>query len=98
MAALVVESFSAHTYAPRFIMKLFSPLACLLGLLLLAEGLKAKETGKKTSAAEMSTTGVWGIGDLQTASAERGREESAAFVEAAVQFIETWKRLRPLQK
>ena len=67
-------------------------------LLLLAEGLKSKETGKKTSAAEMSTTGVWGVGDLKTASADRGREESASFVEAAVQFIETWKKLRPLHQ
>lgn len=62
---------------------------------LLAEGLKAKETGKKTSAAEMSTTGVWGIGNLKTASAERGRQEAERFVEAAVKFIETWNQLRP---
>ncbi len=64
-------------------------------LVLLAEGLKAKETGKKTSAAEMSTTGVWGIGNLKTASAERGRDEAERFVETTVQFIEEWKQLRP---
>lgn len=62
---------------------------------LLAEGLKAKETGKKTSAAEMSTTGVWGIGNLKTASAERGRQEAERFVEATVKFIEAWNQLRP---
>ncbi|WP_421826791.1 creatininase family protein [Larkinella sp.] len=64
-------------------------------LVFLAEGLKAKETGKKTSAAEMSTTGVWGIGDLTTASSEKGRIETERFVEAAVAFIEKWKALRP---
>jgi creatinine amidohydrolase len=67
-------------------------------LVFLAEGLKAKQTGKKTSAAEMSTTGVWGIGDLKTASVEKGREETGNFVEAAVQFIEKWKQLRPKNK
>jgi creatinine amidohydrolase/Fe(II)-dependent formamide hydrolase-like protein len=66
-------------------------------LVFLAEGLKAKETGKKTSAAEMSTTGVWGIGDLKTASAEKGKNETENFVNAAVQFIERWKVLRPLK-
>lgn len=64
-------------------------------LVFLAEGLKKEETGKKTSAAEMSTTGVWGVGDLSTASAERGRENAERTVEAAVKFIETWKTLRP---
>ncbi|WP_128544734.1 creatininase family protein [Larkinella soli] len=64
-------------------------------LVFLAEGLKAKQTGKKTSAAEMSTTGVWGIGDLKAASAERGRDEAERFVDAAVKFIEKWKSLRP---
>lgn len=64
-------------------------------LVFLAEGLKKKETGKKTSAAEMSTTGVWGVGDLSTASADRGRENAERTVEAAVKFIEKWKALRP---
>jgi creatinine amidohydrolase len=64
-------------------------------LVFLAEGLKAKETGKKTSAAEMSSTGVWGIGDLKTASARKGQEDTEQFVESAVQFIEKWKALRP---
>jgi creatinine amidohydrolase len=62
----------------------------------LAEGLKAEETGKKTSAREMSTTGVWGTRELTEASAERGRQESEAFVVAAVAFIERWKELRPM--
>jgi creatinine amidohydrolase len=62
----------------------------------LAEGLKAEETGKKTSAREMSTTGVWGTRDLSEASAERGRQDSEAFLAAAVAFIERWKALRPM--
>ena len=61
----------------------------------LAEGLKAEETGKGTSAAEMSSTGVWGVRDPAEASAERGRAATERFVNAAVAFIERWNRLRP---
>jgi creatinine amidohydrolase len=62
----------------------------------LAEGLKAEETGKKTSAREMSSTGVWGVRDLKEASADQGRDDTQRFVNAAVQFIERWKELRPV--
>jgi creatinine amidohydrolase len=62
----------------------------------LAEGLKAEETGKRTSAREMSSTGVWGVRDLNEASAEQGQQATEAFVNAAVQFIERWKQLRPV--
>jgi len=61
----------------------------------LAEGLKDKATGKGTSAAEMSTTGVWGIVNPAEASLERGRASSEAFVDAAVAFIRRWNELRP---
>ncbi len=61
----------------------------------LAEGLKAEQTGKGTSSAEMSSTGVWGVRDPREASAERGRAMTEAFVDAAVAFIERWNRLRP---
>ncbi len=61
----------------------------------LAEGLKAEETGKATSAAEMSSTGVWGVRDPSEATAERGRAATEAFVNAAVTFIGRWNRLRP---
>jgi len=61
----------------------------------LAEGLKAGETGKGTSAREMSTTGVWGVRDPKDASAEDGRFETERFVDAAVRFIERWRELRP---
>jgi len=61
----------------------------------LAEGLKAEETGKGTSSHEMSTTGVWGVRDLDEATAEQGRQETEDFVQAAVRFIERWNELRP---
>jgi creatinine amidohydrolase len=61
----------------------------------LAEGLKDKATGKGTSAAEMSTTGVWGVLDPSDASLERGRIATEAFVDAAVAFIARWNELRP---
>ncbi len=62
----------------------------------LAEGLKASETGKGTSAREMSTTGVWSVRDPKEASLEDGRVETEVYVDAAVQFIERWKVLRPM--
>jgi creatinine amidohydrolase len=62
----------------------------------LAESLKAEETGKGTSTREMTETGVWSQRELTTATAERGREDTEAFVAAATAFIERWKQLRPL--
>lgn len=62
----------------------------------LAESLKAEETGKGTSTKEMTETGVWSARDVKAATAERGREDAEAFVNAAVAFIERWKQLRPL--
>ncbi len=64
-------------------------------LLFLAEGLKPKETGKGTSAAEMSSTGVWSERDPKEATAEQGRRATETFVDRAVRFIERWKELRP---
>ncbi len=64
--------------------------------LFLAEGLKAKETGKKTSTREMSNTGTWGVGDISTATAEQGRKETEEFIASAVKFIELWRQLRPM--
>ena len=61
----------------------------------LAEGLKDASTGKGTSAAEMSTTGVWGERDPAEATVERGRNMTEAAVDAAVAFIERWNQLRP---
>jgi creatinine amidohydrolase len=61
----------------------------------LAEGLKDAATGKGTSAADMSSTGVWGAVNPAEASLERGRISTEAFVDAAVAFIERWNELRP---
>lgn len=62
----------------------------------LAEALKSEKTGKGTSTREMTETGVWSALDVKTATAERGRDETDASVNAAVAFIERWKELRPL--
>lgn len=64
-------------------------------LVFLAEGLKAKNTGKGTSTREMSDTGTWGQRDPKEATAEQGRLETENFVQAAVRFIERWRELRP---
>ena len=61
--------------------------------LFLAEGLKAEETGKRTSSAEMSSTGVWGERHPKEGSAERGANEARRMVDAAVQFIDRWNEL-----
>ncbi len=63
-------------------------------LVFLVEGLKPKETGKGTSAVEMSTTGVWSERDPREATAEPGRRSTESFVDTAVRFIERWKQLR----
>jgi creatinine amidohydrolase len=65
-------------------------------LVFLAEGLKAKDTGKNTSTREMSNTGTWGLRDPREATAEAGRRETENFVQAAVKFIERWNQLRPM--
>jgi creatinine amidohydrolase len=64
-------------------------------LVFLAEGLKAKSTGKGTSTREMTDTGTWGVRDPKEASAEQGRTSTDRFVNAAVQFINRWRQLRP---
>ena len=66
-------------------------------LVFLAEGLKAKSTGKGTSTREMTDTGTWGQRDPREATAEQGRRETENFVAAAVKFIERWNQLRPMR-
>jgi creatinine amidohydrolase len=66
-------------------------------LVFLAEALKAKETGKKTSTAEISSIGVWSERNPAEATAEQGRRATEAVVDAAVRFIDRWKQLRPRQ-
>jgi creatinine amidohydrolase len=67
-------------------------------LVFLAEALKPKATGKGTSTAEMSTTGVWSERDPREATAEQGRQATEAFLDAAVRFIDRWKQLRPARQ
>ncbi|WP_373521352.1 creatininase family protein [Aquiflexum sp.] len=62
-------------------------------LLFLSEGLKAEETGKKTSTLEMTPTGVWGEVNPKEATVERGRENALNIVKASVQFIDKWNEL-----
>jgi creatinine amidohydrolase len=64
-------------------------------LVFLAEGLKARSTGKGTSAREMTDTGTWGVRDPREATVEQGRTATERFVDAAVQFIARWNELRP---
>ncbi len=61
----------------------------------LAEGLKDASTGKGTSSAEMSTTGVWGERNPRESTVERGRVSTEVMVNAAVAFIARWNELRP---
>jgi len=62
-------------------------------MLFLAEGLKAEETGKKTSSAEMSNTGVWGEVDPKESTSKRGGDNTKRTVDAAVKFIDRWNEL-----
>jgi creatinine amidohydrolase len=63
----------------------------------LAEALKPLETGKRTSTHEMTETGVWSERDTHDATAAQGRAASNRLVDSSVQFIDRWKRLRPLE-
>lgn len=62
-------------------------------LLFLSEGLKAEETGKKTSTLEMTPTGVWGEVDPKEATVQRGRDNAKNLVDASVRFIDKWNEL-----
>ncbi|MDG2376418.1 MAG: creatininase family protein [Woeseiaceae bacterium] len=61
--------------------------------LFLAEGLKAEETGKRTSSVEMSTTGVWSERDPKEGTAARGEDQMRRTIDAAVKFIDRWNAL-----
>lgn len=62
-------------------------------MLFLAEGLKQEKTGKKSSSAEMSTTGVWGERDPKESTTARGKGVTDRTVSAAVKFIDRWNQL-----
>jgi creatinine amidohydrolase len=65
-------------------------------MLFLAEGLKAEETGKKTSSAEMSKTGVWGERNPKESTAEKGEEDTKVLINAGINFIDKWNELAGL--
>ena len=44
----------------------------------------------------MTETGVWSSLDPKLATAQQGHDETEKFVNAAVQFIDKWKTLRPV--
>ncbi len=49
-------------------------------------------TGKGGASHEFSSNGVWSLNDLRKATAEYGKERTDAMVDAAVSFIEAWRR------
>lgn len=53
---------------------------------------RPKDTGKKASSREMSNIGVFTAGDPNKATAERGRKSTERMVQAAVEFIEAWRK------
>lgn len=57
-----------------------------------------EETEKGGSSAELSSNGIWSFSDPKKATAERGEKEVKAMVDAAVQFIEAWKRAEGSEK
>jgi creatinine amidohydrolase len=63
----------------------------------LAEALKPIDTGKRTSTREMTATGVWSERDTHDATEGQGRAATTRLVDGSVEFIERWKRLRPME-
>lgn len=63
----------------------------------LAEGLKPLETKKGTSTREMTPTGAWSNRDTHDATEAQGRATATRLVDSSVEFIDRWKRLRPLE-
>lgn len=70
-------------------MKKGSKLGAVMGAYLF----RPEETGKKASSREMSSNGAFTTGDLKDSSAGRGNWEIKNFIEAAVNFIEEWKKI-----
>lgn len=66
-------------------------------LVFLAEALKPAATGKRTSTKEMTATGAWSERDTHDATAAQGAAASARLVDRSVEFIDRWKRLRPME-
>jgi creatinine amidohydrolase len=66
-----------------------------LALVAQAMSSRPKSTGKRTSTSDVTSNGVTTTGDLASASAASGSKQAQRFVDAAVRFIEAWKRLSP---
>jgi creatinine amidohydrolase len=54
-----------------------------------------EKTGKRATTRDMTSNGVITTGDPKTATAERGKKEVDLFVNAAVKYIEAWKKIGP---
>jgi creatinine amidohydrolase len=52
------------------------------------------ETKKGGASHELSSNGIWTSGDPKTATKERGEKTVSRWVEGAVKFIETWKKIK----
>jgi creatinine amidohydrolase/Fe(II)-dependent formamide hydrolase-like protein len=50
------------------------------------------ETGKGGASNELSSNGVWSFNDPKEATVEQGKKEVEMIVDAAVKFIEAWKK------
>lgn len=54
---------------------------------------RPESAGKRGSTREMTNNGVFSTGDPNNGTAERGRRSSQRFIEAAVKFINEWKKI-----
>ncbi len=64
-----------------------------LGLVQEANLFRPKDSEKMASSREISSNGVFTSGDPKNATAERGRKSKERQIQAAVQFIEAWKKV-----
>jgi creatinine amidohydrolase len=53
-----------------------------------------QETKKGGASHELSNNGIWTFGDPKTATKERGKKIVTGWIEGAVKFIETWKKVK----
>jgi creatinine amidohydrolase/Fe(II)-dependent formamide hydrolase-like protein len=54
---------------------------------------RPKDAGKEASSREMTNIGIFTTGDPKKATAERGRKSRQRFIDAAVKFINAWKKI-----
>jgi len=66
-----------------------------LGAIAWATLFTPKKIGKKASTREMTNNGVMSTGDPKDARAELGKKSVQRLVDAAVKFIEEWKKIDP---